>query len=470
MTPRIVVIGGGISGLAAAHRARELAQADGRKLDVVLLESSGSPGGVVQTTRRDGYLIEEGPDSFLTEKPDARRLAVALGLEADLLGTNGKFARSWVDRAGQLHPTPEAFFLLAPGSLIGLARSNLLSPLGKARAAMDLVLPRKSSRADESIGAFVRRRFGRELYERLAQPMVASVYGADPDSLSLRALMGRFERMEQEHRSLIVALMRRRRVAETRASGPRYSLFETLRGGLAGLPAALARSLPRGSVRTKSRVVRIESPSRTGRRFAISLSSGNTVDAEAVVVALPAHAAAEVVRRFDVQLSSELSGIPYQTAAVVNFGYRIADVPHPMDGFGFVVPRTEGRAILACSFSHVKFVGRAPEGRALLRSFLREGAPGDVVSRPTAEIVGAVRRDLQALLGITTAPEMVSVRRHEHAMPVYRVGHLDRVERIESLAARRPGLTLAGNAYRGVGLPDCIASGEAAAERAFAAL
>lgn len=470
MIPRLCVIGGGIAGLAAAHRAQELARERREKLQIVLLEAGPRVGGVLRTVRKNGYLLEEGPDSFLTEKPAARNLAVRLGLEKRLLGTNRENARSWVDRAGRLHPTPEAFFLLAPGSIGGLARTSLLSWPGKLRAAADLALPRRHAKGDESIAGFVRRRFGRELYERLAQPMIASVYGADADDLSLDALLPRFAKLEAEHRSVIWGLLRRRRAAEAAASGPRYSLFESFQNGMEELPRAIESSLPRGTCRARVSVRAVRAVSRSGRRVAVETARHGVVEAEAVVVALPAHAAATVLHPFDVQLASELAEIPYHSAVVVNLGYRIADVPHPMDGFGFVVPRAEHRAILAGSFSHVKFTGRAPSGRALIRAFLREGAGDNVFQRGEEAALEAVRRDLKDLLGITASPELSSVRLHPKAMPVYRVGHLGRVARIDELAERRPGLALAGNAYRGVGIPDCVASGEAAAERAVASI
>jgi oxygen-dependent protoporphyrinogen oxidase len=468
---RVCVVGGGVSGLAAAHRLVEL-RSEEHPLEVVLLEASGRPGGTVRTHRREGFLIEGGPDSFISEKPEALNLAKRIGLAERIIGTSEQHRRSFVVRGGRLRPTPEGFQLLAPSRMLPFLTTDIFTWRGKARMALDLVLPRRrgaNGRDDESLAAFVRRRLGREALERMAQPMVGGIYTADPEVLSLRATMPRFLEMERRDRSLILSMWKagRRATAEARhgrgASGARYSLFLSFDEGVQVLTDALAARLPSDSVRLNTKVTSLRPEGRT-RRWSLTIDGGETLEADAVCLALPAYAAARLLRETDDTLADELDAIPYASTATVNLAYRRADIPHPLDGFGFVVPFVERRATLACTFSSVKFPSRAPYASALLRAFVGGALQPDMFELDEDRMVEVVRRDLRHLLGVEAPPLFAHVEKWPRSMAQYHLGHSARVARIRDLTARLPALALCGNAYEGAGLPDCVRGGESAAD------
>ena len=469
VTPlRVIVVGGGIAGLAAAHRLVELARDEGRPLDLVLLEAADRLGGTIRTERADGFLLEAGADSFISEKPWALALAERIGLGARLRRTDDRFRRTYVVRAGRLRPLPEGFLLLAPTRAWPVLASGVFSWRGKLRLGLDLVLPRRRGAGDESLGSFVRRRFGREALERVAQPLVGGIYTADPERLSLAATMPRFLALEREHRSLILGLRRTARAAEAAgASGPRWSLFVTLAEGMEELIDALAARLPAAAVRLGTAAAAV-APSSQG--WCVQLSDGARLRADGVVLAGPAPGMATLVDRLDPTLSTLLSGIAYASSATVALAYPRAAVRHPLDGFGFVVPRVERRATLACTFSSVKYPGRAPDGFALIRVFVGGALQGDLLAQDDRALARLAHDDVAPLLGITGEPVLSRAWRHRSAMPQYDVGHLDRVAAIESRLEALPGLALAGGAYRGVGIADCVRSGEAAAERLTSSL
>src|SRR2546425_8291170 len=460
---KLVVVGGGITGLAAAHRAVELARQRSLALDLTLIEARDRLGGTIATERADGFLIEAGPDSFLAEKPWALELCRRLGVEDRLVRTDDRFRKVFVWRRGRLHPLPDGFQLLAPTRLGPFLSSDLFSWGGKLRMALDLVRPRAVV-DDESLGAFVRRGLGREALERVAQPLVAGIYTADPDELSLAATMPRFLELERRERSLILALWRARRRAPATAegtSGARWSLFVTFADGMGELAEALAGRLPPGAVHLKHRVDGIE----RGGRWRIDLGAGGALEADRVVVATEAHGAARLLRYVDPPLATMLQMIPYASSATVSLGYRRADIPHPLNGFGFGVPRVEGGQLLACTFASVKYPGRAPEGGALLRCFLGGALNAAVLERDDGELIQRAREELSVALGVTAEPVLARVARHPFAMPQYGVGHRKSVEAIKRRLETAPGLALAGAAYGGVGIADCVRSGESAAER-----
>jgi protoporphyrinogen/coproporphyrinogen III oxidase len=457
-----VVVGGGITGLAAAHRSSELATERGLPVATAIIEAQPRLGGTIATERVDGFLVEAGPDSFLSEKPWALALCRRLGLESRLVRTDDRFRTVFVLYGGQLHPLPEGFQLLAPSRIAPFLRSRLLSWPGKLRMALDLVLPRGSG-DDESLGSFVRRRLGRQALERIAQPLAAGIYTADPDTLSLAATMPRFLELERRERSVMLALWRAaRRAHPVGTSGARWSLFVTLREGMEELVRALGDRLPPGSVRLKERVTGL---ARADGGWRVGLADGSGVDADAVVIAAESHQAARLLRDVDPGLAQLVGEIPYASSATVALGYRRRDVPHPLDGFGFVVPRVARRPILACTFSSVKYPGRAPAGHALLRVFLGGALEAGALDADDDSLAGLARAELRHALGVTVPPVLVRVRRHPAAMPQYLVGHVARVDAIERALAAHPDLALAGSAYRGVGLADCVHSGEQAVER-----
>ena len=454
---RIVVVGGGITGLAAAHRLREIDPS----INVTLLEASERVGGAIQTEHRDGFLLERGPDSFISEKPEALALAKRLGLESQIIETNETYRRSFIVRNGRLCAVPEGFHLLVPSRMWPFITSDIFSLAGKARMAADLFLPRKNTNgvSDESLASFVRRRLGEEALARMAQPMVGGIYTADPETLSLRATLPRFLDMEQQHRSLILAMLRQGREQKTGTSGARYSLFLSFDRGMQVLVDALAQI--KVDIRLNTRVDTLK---RDGSGWTITTHSGEQLQADAVCLAVPAYIAASLLSDTSNQLAQKLSRINYASTATINFGYRRSAIAHSLNGFGFVVPFIEKRSLIACTFSSVKFSGRAPDEHVLLRAFAGGALQPEIFALDEATMAARVEADLRELLGISEKPLFVEVAKWERSMPQYEVGHLDRVNEIEKLVAETPGLALAGNSYRGAGIPDCIRSGEVAAE------
>ncbi len=450
---RVVIVGGGISGLAAAHRLIELGLP---KSQITLIEAGERLGGTLQTHHRDGFLLERGPDSFISEKPEAVSLAKRLGLESRLIQTNEQFRRSFIVRNGRLRPVPEGFHLLAPSRVWPFIATDIFSLTGKIRMAADLLLPRQNGTEDESLASFVRRRLGREALERMAQPMVGGIYTADPETLSLRATLPRFLDMEREHRSVILAMMRQGQKAGT--SGARYSLFLSFDRGMEVLVKALADVVP--NVRLKTRIEELILDSQTWR---LKTDSGESLEADAVCLAVPAYTAARLIENINPRLASQLKTIKYASTATINFAYSREAIKHPLNGFGFVVPFIEKRSLIACTFSSVKFSDRAPQDQVLLRAFAGGALQPDVFARE--DLVTRIETDLRELLSIDRSPLFTEVAKWERSMPQYEVGHLDRVQAIEAELRTSPGLALAGNAYRGAGIPDCIRSGETAAAR-----
>jgi oxygen-dependent protoporphyrinogen oxidase len=458
---RTIVIGGGIAGLAAAHRALELAP----ETEVLVLEGSSRVGGLLRTERTDdGFVIERGPDAILTEKPAALELAKKVGLEGQIVRTRPESRGAYVVSRGRLVRLPDGFSVVAPSDLGALLRSPVLSMRGKARAALEVALPRGASGVDESLSRFVDRRFGRELLERLAQPLAGGIYGGGAEELSLRATMPRFQAIEQSDRSVTLGLAQRRANGrggqpDEAAHGARYGMFISFERGVGSLPEAVAERLGE-RVRMNARAVGLEAK---GEGYRVELEGGESLLADAVVVALPAPRAKELLRGLDEALAAQLAAIRYDSAATVTFAYRREDVPHPLDAYGFVVPAVERRAVLASTWASEKWPGRSPDGMALLRVFLGGHGRPEAPFGQDDDLIAAARRELGALMGIRAKPALIRVDRFLGAMPRYRVGHLRRVATIERLVGRHRGLALAGGAYRGVGIPDSVRSGEAAA-------
>lgn len=463
---RIAVIGGGITGLSAAHALMCGARQRGIRLDWRLLERSARVGGVIRSGRRGSFLLEHGPDCFLSVKPAGLRLAETLGLQSELIPTNERHRRSFVVYRGTLQPLPEGIYLLAPTSLRALARAPILSWPGKIRMALDWIIPRRRGGDDESLARFVRRRLGREALDRLAQPMIAGIYMADPRRLSMQATFPQFLAMERTHGSLIRALGAQRgrqgAAAENRASGPRYSLFVSFRAGMQTLCDELAVRLPPRSLRCGCAVRSITRDAASGWR--VELEGKETLRTDGVLVALPAWAAAPILRPADEALARDLGRIEYTWGAVLNLAYRRDQVAHPLDGMGMVVPAVERRTIAACTFCHEKFPGRAPSGSVLLRAFLGGALKPELRHCDDRDLLGRAHHDLSRLLGIRGQPLWTEVTRYPQALPQFHVGHPDQVARIRARCAAHPNLALAGNAYDGVGIPDCIRSGETAAD------
>jgi oxygen-dependent protoporphyrinogen oxidase len=465
---RVAIIGGGISGLAAACRIRELAAAREFPLEAALFEKGPDLGRALATVREGGFVIETGADSFLSEKPWALELAKRLGLEQELIRTDGRYRKTYVVRAGRLVEIPEGFSLLAPTRFLPIVTSPLFSIRGKLRMGLEPLIPVRRDASDESLAAFVTRRLGREVLDRVAQPLAGGIYTADPESLSLMATMPRFIEMERRYGSLFKGLRAASRsipVQSKGTSGARWSLFLSFRGGMRAIVDALAARLGE-CVRIRTEVTTLARPGsdRDGGGWRVELADGVHFDADAVIVATPAYDAARLLMPHDAELARLLGEIRYSSAASVNLAYRVADIPRLPESFGFVVPVKEHRKIIACTFSSVKFAHRAPDGTVLMRMFLGGALQAEMMALEDNALVAAAREEIAALLGVRAEPVLTHVQRWPGQMPQYSLGHLDRVARIERRASALSGLALAGAAYRGVGVPDCVHSGEQAAE------
>lgn len=462
MSDPVVIIGGGITGLAAAFYLTRAARERGQHVEFVLLEKEGRLGGTILTEKVSGYTIEAGPDCFLSEKIGVLDLCKDLGIEGRLLRTNDDRKGTYVLWKGRLHELPEGVVLMVPTRFMPFVTSSLISLLGKVRMGMEFFVRRPAEDSDESLGDFILRRFGSEALVKIGEPLVAGVHAGDPMTMSMRATFPRFLEMERKYGSLIRAMLSARRAMKRRppqqGSGP--TLFMALRDGLGEMVRTLARSLPEGCIRTGSAVSSVK---KTPAGYEVALTGGGRLRASAVILAAPAHAASGMIAGPAPSLSDLLDRIPYVSTATVSLGYRTQDVPHPLNGYGFVVPRTEGRGIMACTWTSSKFSFRAPEGRVLLRFFVG-GAFGErFLDQDDESLVALVKNEARSILGITAEPEVMRLYRWDRAMPQFVVGHLDRLKEIETEAGRLPGLILAGSGYRGTGIPDHILEGKRAA-------
>ena len=450
---RAVVVGGGIAALAAARRLEALAP----EAELVLVERDEVLGGKLRTERVDGFVVEAAPDSFLARKERGVGLCEELGLGDQLIARRPEHRGSFVRRGTELHPLPEGLTGMIPTSLEALETTELLSSAGKARFAAEADVPAASGDEDESVAAFVSRRFGREAYDALVEPLMTGIYGGDGDQLSLQATFPQLRAIEREHGSVVRGL----------AAPPPSELppFLSLRNGMGALVDALVAGLGRVDVCVGQAVARV---SRHGPGFEVVLADGEAIVADGVVLATPAFVTAELLAGLDRELAETHAEIPYASSVVVSLGYSRADVV-PLDGYGYVVPRAEGGDVLACTWSSQKWEHRAPEGSVLVRVYVGRFGGRDVTTAGGEELV-ALARDEIAFLGVAAIPMLTRVHRWTLGMPQYVLGHPDRLERIEAALASHPGLALAGAAYRGVGIPDCIASGEAAAESVARAL
>jgi oxygen-dependent protoporphyrinogen oxidase len=471
-------VGGGITGLAAAHACATDPRARALGVRCTLVERETRLGGKLHTERVDGCLLEHGADSFLASKPAAATLCRSLGLGADLIGTTPGRA-VYVVHGGRLHRFPEGTGLGIPTRLWPIARTGLLSTGEKARMLADLVLPRGDASADESVGAFIRRRLGDGAMARLAGPILGGIYAGDPDALSLRATFPQLLEWERDHRSLIIAARARRRDAKrpvgapgrgAPGSGTPSPVFLSLTGGLGALVNALQRSLADRSVVTGRAVRRIRRAADSTQRLLAEFDDGTVLAADAVVVATPAHIAAAQLRDLAPAIADQLGRIPYVSTATVSLAYRREDVRHDLNGHGFVVAAGEPLSITACTWSSSKWPHRAPAEIVLLRCYLGAAGREAIVGEDDRTLVEHATRDLRALLDLTATPTIVRVARWMQAMPQYTLGHLDRLARIEQDLKAFPALALAGAAYRGVGIPDCVSQGTAAAARVLDAV
>ena len=457
---RVVILGAGITGLSAAYELARISLRQRCPLEVVVLEAASRVGGKVLTETYDGISLEAGPDSFLTLRPQALELIRELGLSDELLKTHPTCKTVYACRGGRLEPFPDGS--LVPPRLTSFLNSRLLTWRGKLRLALEPFIAAKRDDKDESIGSFVRRRFGAEVLENILGPVLGGIYAGDCDRLSLASTFPQLKAMELQGSLLRAAAKARPRLLGEGAT----TMFMTLKGGLSKLTEVLAHKLAPGTLRTGAAV---NSLFRRGGGWQAESPAG-TWTAEAVISALPAWALAGALEGFDPELAGVLREIPFVSTATASLVYQGEGFP-ALEGFGFVVPRGEGKALTAATFSSTKFPGRVPERAAVIRCFLGGAGREELVEGDEAAIARAARSELRAILGLGERhPKTTRVTRWLKANPQYTVGHAVRLKRIESCLQGHPGLVLAGCSYRGVGLPDCIRSGREAAEKAFRSL
>ncbi len=462
---RIAIIGGGISGLSAAF-ALEKHRLAGAPVEYVVFESAPRLGGVLVTDRVDGCLVEAGPDSFLTEKPWASDLCREVGLGDQLIGSNDADRKTYILVKGRLALIPDGLMFMVPTKITPTVLSPLFSISTKLRMAREWFHPPRRADADETVAAFVERHYGSEMVDRLADPLLSGVYGGEAAQLSVRAVLPRFAEMEATHGSLGRAMLAARKKMARISKAPARPLFTSLKDGMQQLVDAVVSRLPASALHSSTPVQDVQR-----QKEGWLISTGHASDHfGAVIVATPAQAAAELLKTASENLASEIGAIQYTSSVTVNLGYDASVRATLPPGFGFLIPRSEGKRMLAATFVHNKFPHRAPDDRALLRCFIGGARNEQVLQAPDEEVLRIVREDLRQIIGLTANPLFTRVYRWKGAMAQYGVGHLDRLQRIESLLRQLPGLTLAGNGYRGIGVPDCVRSGTEAADKTLLAL
>lgn len=466
---RIVIAGGGITGLSAAFYLKKQCEDLRIPVEITIVEKSDRLGGRIRTLYRDGFVIEKGPDSFLARKIPIIRLVEELGLEDQLVATNPNAKTNYILHRGKLHAMPLGLVLGIPTAVAPFMKTGLISPLGKLRAAMDLLLPRRGVDEDESLGGFIRRRLGQEVLDHITEPLLAGIYAGDTQSLSLSATFPQFKQIERKHRSLILGMLAAKKDTPKLDGLPeiaRKSLFLTFKQGLSTLVDQLERSLPGVRIVTGLGIERLTND---GEGYVMKLTDGTELQADGLIMALPAYEAARLLA--DVPEAEALEQVAYASVANIALAYNKADVGRSLGGSGFVVPRKEERLITACTWSSSKWQHAAPEGKVLLRTYVGRSTDQEWLQLSEQQLIDGVRADLKETMGITAEPEFVEISRCLRSMPQYPVGHRERLAKLnERLQQRKPGLLLCGAGYEGVGIPDCVQQGRTAAERVVAYL
>jgi oxygen-dependent protoporphyrinogen oxidase len=454
---RVAIIGGGIAGLSAAYYL-ERARQNGAGLEWTLFEKSNRLGGVIQTDHRDGFVLEAGPDSFLTAKPEAAQLCRDLGIGDELIGSNDAQRKTYILLKGRLVAIPAGLEFMVPSRIWPMVPTSLFSFSTKVRMLRETKLRSTglSAQPDESVAAFVRRHFGQEVVDRVAEPLLAGVYGGDAEQLSVSAVLPRFVEMERGHGSLVRATLAARKQRNQSGASPQ-PLFTSLRAGMQQIVEALLTALPSSCVFTGQDI----SLARDDNAWQVATGQGSHQFDE-LLSAVPAPAASALLTPLQPQLGAMLGAIPYTSSATVLLAFDHVELP---PGFGFLVPRSEGRKMLACTFLHRKFPHRAPQGSALMRCFFSSSRVRRMSGYSDAALLDLAQRELQEMIGLTATPRFARVCRSEYALPQYEVGHLERVAKMEELLAGLPGTQIIGNSFYGVGIPDCIKSARRAVEK-----
>ena len=448
---RLLILGGGIAGLSAAWRARSLSN----NIEITVVEKQRVLGGKIRTETRDGFLLESGADGFLSRKSAGTGLCTELGIVGLLRGQVARRNRSFLMRSHKLHSLPEGFSGLVPANMEALQETQLLSEEGKRRVMEEPSIPARRDVSDEAVSHFMIRRFGKEAFDALIEPLVAGIYAGNADGLSLNATFPSLRELELRHGSVLAGL---------RAATPsQLPAFVTFGKGMAELPRRVSCALSgvellmATAARTITRGLGV---------WRVELSKGGVIEADAIIITVPSAEAATLLSDVDNELAEALAGIPSASTTVVHLGFEQREVSHDLDGYGYVIPRVEGSEILACTWTSSKWGDRAPPGKVLLRLYIgRSGGP-DVLARSDAELTEMAAHELRLTMGIISQPVLVRIFRWRNAMPQYTLDHISRLEAIDARCADSEGIYLAGASYRGVGIPDCIESGFAAARAA----
>lgn len=468
---RIVIIGGGIAGLAAAYYATKKLP----DVQVTLLESSDRWGGKITTDRvpfdNRQFIIEGGPDTFLATKPYATALCKELGLGDRLHGTNPKQKNTYVLHHNRLEPLPDGLAMMIPTNVQAILKSHLVSWIGKARMGLDFLQPARTVNGDESLGSFVSRRLGREAYENLIEPLMSGIYAGDGDQLSLASTFPYLRDWEIKYGSLARGALQMRKQSNGKTVQGSRSAFLTPTTGLAEIVEALVQHLQTHNVNlllnTGVTSISYLTPETLrdpqGSAWHLTLNTNETLESNSLILATPAYVSGALLASINPTLSTNLQSIPYASTATVSVAYRHSDLPRELDGYGYVIPRREGRRALACTWTSTKFPHRAPEGYALIRVFI--GRAGQDIPWNEDDLLALAKEELNLTLGITAEPILSRVFMWDKAMPQYNLGHPEILQRIDTELEKYPGLALAGNGYRGIGIPDCIHSGELAVNK-----
>ncbi|HBH02443.1 MAG TPA: protoporphyrinogen oxidase [Candidatus Rokubacteria bacterium] len=458
---KIAIVGGGISALACAVDLKE------KGFDFTVFEKEDSAVGKLLTEKIGGLTIEGGPDSYLPEKVWSVQLIKKVGLAGEMLCSNDEHKGTFIYSGGRLHPLPEGVMLMVPTMIMPLVRSSLISWPGKIRMGMELFVPPRKDRKDESLAEFVTRRLGRECLEKIAEPLVAGIHTSNPDNMSVLATFPRFVEMERKSGSLIKSMVAAmKKMPPPNPSGPKMTYFMSLKGGMQDLVRGCVSYIGEERVKTGTAVVSVV---KQDGRYRLAFGDGSTADFDAVVLATPSYATKDILKSADEELCGRLSAIEWSSSATISLAFRKDDIIKSLPGFGFIIPRVENRRINACTWSSVKWSHRAPDDTQLIRSFVGGGHHEDLVSLGDAELLKIVLEELREIIGLTAEPVFSKVYRWFKGMPKYTVGHLERIAAIDEKLKEHKGLFLIGCSYRGIGMGDCVKSGFDAAA-AIAAL
>ncbi|MDY6863226.1 MAG: protoporphyrinogen oxidase [Thermodesulfobacteriota bacterium] len=453
---RVIIIGGGIAGIATAYYLKRHLVKSGKKFEIILIEKEDRWGGTILSLRDKGFLIEGGPDCFITEKPWALNLSKEIGLEKRLVGTNDDNRQIFILSGGKLKELPEGFSFLVPTSFMPFIRSDLISLPGKLRILTELFIPRKNSNKQESFSDFVVRRLGRETLEKIAEPLVSNIYATNPDEMCIETTFPNLLDLEKKYGSIIKGILARRKMMAASAnSTEKVGMFMTFKDGMEELVNSLISKLDKKWLIKNSPVVKLERKSKNSG-FQITIKDGGELVADAVVIATPAYVAGNLLHELDQNLARTLLEIPYVSTGTISLGYNMEDLHNTFSGFGFLIPRMEERKIMAATFCSIKFKERAPENKFLLRCFIGGAKGEDILSLDDETLLKVAKEELKDITGIKAQPILTRLYRWEKAMPQYILNHKEKIERIRLKTEDHPGLFLTGSGYRGIGIPDCI--------------